>query len=83
MPFLLPPGSKVYADAAYTNCVIEDMLKDAEGIELLAQRTSRLIRQHEPYIDYIITTMRKRIESGNLHLWVRHFKNNYLNSNLS
>jgi len=39
------------------------MLKDAEGIELLAQRTSRLKRQHEPYIDYIITTMRKRIET--------------------
>ena len=63
MPFLLPPGSKVYADAAYTNYVIEDMLKDAEGIELLAQRTSRLKRQHEPYVDYIITTMRKRIET--------------------
>ncbi len=63
MPFLLPPGSKVYADAAYTNYVIEDMLKDAENIELLSQRTSRLKRQHEPYIDYIITTMRKRIET--------------------
>ena len=63
MPFLLPPGSKVYADAAYTNYVIEDMLKDAEGIELLSQRTSRLKRQHEPYVDYIITTMRKRIET--------------------
>jgi hypothetical protein len=64
MPFLLPPGSKVYADAAYTNYVIEDMLKDADGIELLAQRTSRLKRQHEPYVDYIISTMRKRIETA-------------------
>jgi len=63
MSFLLPPGSKIYADAAYTNYVIEDMLKDAEGIELLVQRTSKLKRQHEPYIDYIITTMRKRIET--------------------
>ncbi len=63
MPFLLSPGSKVHADAAYTNYVIEDMLKDAENIELLSQRTSRLKRQHEPYIDYIITTMRKRIET--------------------
>jgi hypothetical protein len=51
MPLLLPPGSKVYADSAYTNYVIEDMLKEAEGIDLLAQRTSRLKRQHEPYID--------------------------------
>ena len=63
MPFLLSPGSKVYADAAYTNYVIEDMLKDAENIELLSQRTSGLKRQHEPYIDYIITTMKKRIET--------------------
>lgn len=64
MPFALPPGSKVYADAAYTNYVIEDMLKDAQDIELLAQRTSRLKRQHEPYINYIISTMRKRIETA-------------------
>jgi len=63
MPFFLPPGSKIYADAGYTNYVIEDLLKNAEGIYLLAQRTSRLKRQHEPYIDYIITTMRKRIET--------------------
>lgn len=63
MPFSIPAGSKVYADAAYTNYAIEDMLKDAEDIELLAQRTSRLKRQHEPYVDYIITTMRKRIET--------------------
>ena len=63
IPFFLPPGSKVYADAAYTNYVIEDMLKDAQGIELLAKRTSRLKRQHEPYVDYIISTMRKRIET--------------------
>ena len=63
MPFLLPPGSKIYADAAYTNYVIEDILKDAEGIELLAQRKSRSKRPHEPYVDYIITTMRKRIET--------------------
>ncbi|MBN1186939.1 MAG: hypothetical protein JXB49_31975 [Bacteroidales bacterium] len=59
MPFALPPGSKAYADAAYTNYLIEDMLKDTQDIESLAQRTSRLIRQHEPYIDYIISTMRK------------------------
>lgn len=64
MPFLLPPGSRIYADAAYTNYVIEDMLKHAEGIDLLSQRSSRLKRQHEPYVDYIITTMRKRIETA-------------------
>ena len=39
------------------------MQKDSEGIELLSKRTSRLKRQHESYIDYIITTMRKRIET--------------------
>jgi hypothetical protein len=63
MPFAIPAGSKIYADAGYTNYVIEDMLKNAEDIVLLSQRTSRLKRQHEPYVDYIITTMRKRIET--------------------
>jgi len=35
MPLQLPPGSRIYADSAYTNYSIEDMLKDAENIDLL------------------------------------------------
>ena len=40
------------------------MIQDAEGIELLVERTSRLKNQHKPYTDYIISTMRKRIETA-------------------
>ena len=63
MPLQVPPGSRIYADAAYTNYSIEDMLKDAEEIDLLVARTSRSKRQHEPYVDYLISSMRKRIET--------------------
>jgi len=63
MPLLLPPESIVYADSAYTNYSIEQMLKDAEDIDLLVQRKSNSTKKHEPYVDYLITSMRKRIET--------------------
>jgi len=63
MPLLLAPGSIVYADSAYTNYSIEQMLKDAENIDLLVQRRSNSKRKHEPYVDYLISSMRKRIET--------------------
>jgi len=63
MPLLVPPGSKIYADSAYTNYHIEQMLKDAENIDLLVQRKSNSTQKHEPYVDYLISSMRKRIES--------------------
>jgi len=63
MPLLLPPGSIVYADSAYTNYSIEQMLKDAENIDLLVQRKSNSTKKHEPYVDYLISSMRKRIET--------------------
>jgi len=64
MPLQLPPGSRIYADSAYTNYSIEDMLKDAENIDLLVQRKSNSKKKHEPYMDYLISSMRKRIESA-------------------
>ncbi len=63
MPFNLLKNSIVYADSAYTNYKIEDMLKDAEEIELLVARKSNSKRQHEPHINYLIDTMRKRVET--------------------
>lgn len=63
MPLLVAAGSIIYADSAYTNYAIEDMLKDAENIDLLVARKSNSKRKHEPYVDYIISTMRKRIET--------------------
>jgi hypothetical protein len=63
MPLLVDAGSIIYADSAYTNYAIEDMLRDAEGIDLLVARKSTSKRKHEPYIEYLISTMRKRIET--------------------
>lgn len=63
MPLLIEAGSKIYADSAYTNYAIEDMLKDAENIDLLVARKSNSKRKHEPYVEYLISTMRKRIET--------------------
>ena len=63
MPLHVPPGSRIYGDSAYTNYSIEQMLKDAENIDLLVQRKSNSKKQHEPYVDYLISSMRKRIET--------------------
>ena len=50
-------------NSAYTNYSIEEMLKDAENIDLMVQRKSNSTRKHEPYVDYLISSMRKRIET--------------------
>lgn len=63
MPLLVDAGSIIYADNAYTNYAIEDMLKDAENIDLLVARKSDSKRKHEPYVEYLISTLRKRIET--------------------
>jgi hypothetical protein len=63
MPLQLPSGSIIYADSAYTNYSIEEMLKDAENIDLLVARKSDSKRKHEPYVEYLISSMRKRIET--------------------
>lgn len=63
LPFNLSKGSRVYADAGYTNYKIEDLLKDAEGIDLLVARKSNSKRTREPYQEYLIETMRKRVET--------------------
>jgi len=63
MPFYLPEGSKIYADSGYTNYKIEDMLKEAENINLLVARKSNSKRKRERYMEYIIESMRKRVET--------------------
>jgi len=63
MPMLVAAGSKIYADNVYTNYHIEEMLKDAENIDLLVARRSCSKNKNEPYIEYLISKMRKRIET--------------------
>lgn len=62
MPFNLPAGSQVYADAGYTDYAIEDELAD-NGIVLLTQRKSNSKRLSNFCIEYIKKTMRKPIET--------------------
>jgi len=63
LPFALPSGSQVYADAAYTNYAFEDRLAQ-EGIQLRVQRKANTKRLTSPCQEYITATMRKRIESS-------------------
>jgi Transposase DDE domain len=63
LPFNLGQGSRVYADAGYTNYKIEDMLQQAEKIELLVARKSNSKRKREPYQEFLIESMRKRVET--------------------
>lgn len=60
MALLVDAGSIIYADNTYTNYAIEDMLKDAENIDLLVARKLDSKSKHEPYIEYLISTLRKR-----------------------
>lgn len=60
----LPKGSSIYADAVYTHYEIEDTLLDAEQIRLYAQRKSNTRRKRAGWTEFMITTMRKKIESA-------------------
>ena len=59
----LPPGSKLFADSAYTDYEIEDYYKELEHIHLLAVRKSNSKRPDHPAINYLKEVMRKRIET--------------------
>lgn len=63
MPFNLLEKSLIYADSAYTNYVIEDLLKESDKIELMAARKSNSRRKRPPYEEYTIEVMRKRVET--------------------
>lgn len=59
----LPVQSSLYGDSAYTNYEMEDLLLECEQISLLTQRKSNSKRKDSPAMDYIKSTMRKRIET--------------------
>ncbi|KAA6318140.1 hypothetical protein EZS27_031809 [termite gut metagenome] len=61
MPLNLPEGSTLYADAAYRDYTLEEMLAD-EGIRLLSARKANSKPPHEPWVEYLISIKRKRIE---------------------
>ncbi len=59
----LPEGSVVYADAAYTDYEEEELL-ESQDIHLYSQRRSNSKRPRPGWLDFLITTSRKKIETG-------------------
>jgi Transposase DDE domain len=66
-PFALPEDSVVYADKAYTDYEVEDLLLDAEKIQLSAMRKRNSRRPVPAYVQFVQHYKRKIIEtSGSL-----------------
>ena len=52
-PFALPQGSVVYADKAYNDYEVEDLLLEAEKIKLSAMRKSNSKRPVSGYVQFL------------------------------
>lgn len=59
----LPPQSSLYGGSAYTNYEREDLLPECGQVSLLTQRKRNSKRKESPAMEYIRSTMRKRIET--------------------
>lgn len=64
LPFQLPPESSIYGDSAYTDYVTEDLMFDAELLQLKTVRRSNSKRPDHPAAAYIKEIMRKKIETA-------------------
>ncbi len=60
----LPDGSIIYADKAYNDYEIEDLLKEVEHIQLLPIRKKNSKRALPPYISFVQSYHRKRVETA-------------------
>lgn len=63
LPFNLPDGSSVYADAGYTDYLSEDDLKDADDIALKVMRQRNSQGPDTPWVAYIKQCTRHYIET--------------------
>jgi hypothetical protein len=62
--FDLPEGSKIFADKAYNNYLLEEIIKDATNTDFLPIRKSNSKKEdNQPFINYYRQTKRKIIES--------------------
>lgn len=59
----LPAGSVLYADAAYTDYVLEDEWRELEQVDLAADRRANSKRPHEPWQNFLIQHFRKGVET--------------------
>lgn len=63
MDINLPPESKIYTDAAYTDYSVEDQLKEIEGVILKSERKKNSKRPDTPSGAFIKSYLRKGIET--------------------
>lgn len=63
LPLSVAPESNIWADGAYTDYKIEDLMLEQEGIWLLPKRKSNSKRKDEPWMDYLKQQVRKMIET--------------------
>jgi hypothetical protein len=59
----LPPGATLYADKAYNDYALEQLLADAMDIQLLPLRKKNSYLLPPGYITYVCAKIRKQIES--------------------
>ena len=62
--YALPDGSIIYADKAYNDYEIEDLLKEVEHIQLIPMRKKNSKRALPPYISFVQSYHRKRVETA-------------------
>src|SRR5438093_7304628 len=62
--YALPDGSIIYADKAYNDYEIEDLLKEVEHIHLLPIRKKNSKRALSPSLSFVQSYHRKRVETA-------------------
>ena len=60
----LPDGSMIYADKAYNDYEIEDLLKEVDHLQLLPMRKKNSKRVLPPCISFVQSYHRKRVETA-------------------
>jgi len=62
--YALPDGSIIYADKAYNDYAIEDLLQEVDHIQLIPMRKKNSKRTLPPYIAFVQSYHRKRVETA-------------------
>jgi Transposase DDE domain len=60
----LPEGSIIYADKAYNDYEIEDLLQEVDHLQLLPMRKKNSKRALPPYVSFVQSYYRKRVETA-------------------
>jgi hypothetical protein len=62
--FDLPPGSTVYSDSAFTLCYLEEVMREAAGINFSPMRKKNSTRPVPAYLAYLQARGRKMVETA-------------------